>query len=647
MTKLANLFDANGTPVHLSRKLGSGGEGAVYEISASKDLVIKIYHASIKNDKQAKLISMVYECDESLKKISAWPISTLHQGRNGPVCGFIMPKVTGYEPVHKLYSPAHRKQFFPKADWAFLVNAARNVAAAFEAIHAHGHVIADVNYGNVVVAGNSLVKLIDCDSFQITAKGKSYLCEVGVAHFTPPELQVLQTFRGANRTENHDNFGLALLCFHLLFMGRHPFSGVYSGREDMPIEKAIAGLRFAFGRGASTKGIRPPPNSIGLEIVPLQVAAFFEQAFSEAGARGGSRPRDREWVVALEQLKAQLRTCPVEPMHKYFGGLVSCPWCALEHRSGNIFFIGVLVVQPGAKPFDLNYVWERILSVAPPGEAPSINISSFTATPRPLPKGLRDAKRNLIIKRIFAVAMVIATFALNPSGIVYVIIFVISCFLFFSKVDDSAERSAKRSAYNITQNKWEEADRRWKREAGEGKFNEKLLELKKLKTRYESLNAEYATEKQKLQANIKQRQLHKFLDGFFIEGHRIPSIGPGRKAILTSFGIETAADIDPQKIRQISGFGEFLTGELVKWRKGLEGRFVFDPSKGIERSDIDALNQKFNKLRSEIEGALLAGPEALNREKNNALLRRQSLRSDIEAAAQSYAQAIADESVFK
>jgi len=176
------------------------------------------------------------------------------------------------------------------------VNAARNVAAAFEAIHTLGHVIGDVNQGNVVIANNSVVKLIDCDSFQIAANGKLYLCEVGVPHFTPPELQNLKSFHGTPRTINHDNFGLAVLCFHLLFMGRHPFSGVYSGSEDMSIEKAIESFRFAFGKHASSKGMSPPPNCVAMDIVPPQVASLFERAFLKSDAHQDRRPKAREWV---------------------------------------------------------------------------------------------------------------------------------------------------------------------------------------------------------------------------------------------------------------------------------------------------------------------------------------------------------------
>jgi len=117
MTKPANFYDASGKLIPLGQKLGSGGEGDVYEIPAiSHDLVAKIYHEPLKHDKQEKLKAMVHWCDAHLKKIAAWPTTTLHLERNGQTRGFLMPKVAGYEPIHKLYSPAHRKQLFPDAD---------------------------------------------------------------------------------------------------------------------------------------------------------------------------------------------------------------------------------------------------------------------------------------------------------------------------------------------------------------------------------------------------------------------------------------------------------------------------------------------------------------------------------------------------
>lgn len=661
MSKLADLFDASGRPVPLGHKLGSGGEGDVYEVPAiSHDLVAKIYHEPLKHDKQEKLRGMVQRCDDHLKTIAAWPTATLHVGRNGLVRGFLMPKVIGYEPIHKLYSPAHRKQLFPKADWAFLVNAARNVAAAFDAIHAHGHVIGDVNQGNAVVAGNSVVKLIDCDSFQIAANGKLYLCEVGVQHFTPPELQRLKSFYSARRTANHDNFGLALLCFHLLFMGRHPFSGVYSGREDMPIEKAIESFRFAFGKNASSKGMSPPPNSVTLTIVPPQIVSLLERAFSESGAHQDGRPKAREWVGMLDYLKHNLRTCGQEPTHKYFGGLAGCPWCVLERQSGVLFFIGIITTPTGRATFNLAVVWQRIMSVPPPGEALPIDPGRFTATPTPLPKEIQaarimaTAKRTL--KRVLAVAVVIGALVISmiiASPVAFIIGIIIAFIFLSSGEEDSAEqrarqteRGARQTTLDDAQRRWNGAEQRWKREASDDVFKENLQELTRLKSQYESLDAEWAQEKQKLQATIRELQLHKFLDNFFIDDHKIPNIGPGRKATLASFGIETAADIVPYRISGIKGFGASLIGELVRWRKSLESKFVFDPSMGVDPTDVALLNQKFRQRRMQIEGALLAGPEKLNQIRTDIIRRRQLLQVKVEAAARALAQARSDMSLF-
>jgi DNA-binding helix-hairpin-helix protein with protein kinase domain len=653
MTKLADFFDVSGRPVLLGRKLGSGGEGDVYEIpTSSRDLVAKIYHEPLKHEKQEKLRVMVQGCDDELQKIAAWPTATLHLGRTGPVRGFLMPKVIGYEPIHKLYSPAHRKQLFPKADWAFLVNAARNVAAAFDAIHAYGHVIGDVNQGNVAVASNSVVKLIDCDSFQITAGDNLYLCEVGVPHFTPPEMQSLQSFHGTYRMTNHDNFGLAVLCFHLLFMGRHPFAGVYAGREDMPIEKAIASCRFTFGRHAVSKGMTPPPHSVTMDIVPPQVASLFELAFSESGVHPDHRPKARQWVGMLDYLQHNLRACSQEPMHKYFGGLTDCPWCALERRSGVLFFIGIVTTPTGRATFNLAFVWQRIMSVSSPGEAPAITPGQFTATPKPLTKAVQTArviaKTVAIVKKIGAVVIILGTLAVYPEG--FIMGLIVALVLFFAGSENDSlerERSARQSVLNDAQAKWNEAEQRWKRDAGDRVFNEQLQGLARLKGQYEALDAEYAQEKQKLQAAIRERQLLKFLDRFFIDDHKIPNIGPGRKATLASFGIETAADIDPLKVLRIKGFGAGLTKELVGWRKRLESRFVFDPTQGIDPTDMAALNQKFRRRRTQIENGLLAGPEILNHVRADAIRKRQSLRVEVEAAARAITQAHADRSVFR
>lgn len=125
--------------------------------------------------------------------------------------------------------------------------------------------------------------LIDCDSFQITAGTDVFTCDVGVPLFTPPELQG-QSFRGGRRDANHDEFGLAALIFHLLFMGRHPFAGRYLGAGEMPIESAIAQYRFAYGPDRSSSRMERPPGTIALEAVGPVIAGMFADAFGRAGS---------------------------------------------------------------------------------------------------------------------------------------------------------------------------------------------------------------------------------------------------------------------------------------------------------------------------------------------------------------------------
>jgi DNA-binding helix-hairpin-helix protein with protein kinase domain len=214
-----------------------------------------------------------------------------------------MPRVAGCKDIHKLYSPKSRKSEFPAADFRFLRWQPTLLAPLPWSIKII-EVIGDVNHGSITVAQNATVKLIDCDSFRLFAMA-TYLCEVGVPTFTPPELQG-RPFRGIVRTAN-DNFGLAVLIFHLLFMGRHPFAGRYLGRGDMPIETAIQRFRFAYGADqAHANGAATCP------CARQYVSGYrlaFERAFSRQATNGHARPSPADWIVALDAAGKQLARC--------------------------------------------------------------------------------------------------------------------------------------------------------------------------------------------------------------------------------------------------------------------------------------------------------------------------------------------------
>jgi len=574
------LFDRTGKRITLGQKIGSGGEGAVYEVSnLESGFLAKIYKDVLVQEKQEKLFEMVQLCDEPLKKIAAWPLETLHSAINGPVCGFLMQKAVNCEPIHHLYSPSHRKQEFPKADWAFLVYAARNVAAAFEVIHGHGHVIGDVNPNLVFIARNGIVKLIDCDSFQVISNNKKYLCEVGVLHFTPSELQTHKPFRDVVRTINHDNFGLALIIFHILLMGRHPFSGVYSGSGDMPLEKAIENFCYAFSINAANKKMAPPPNCVTPSILPNSISKLFERAFSEQGAKENSRPTANEWVMALDDLRKNLKSCGQLSVHKYFNGLTNCPWC-LQEQKNVFFFISLVAGEVRLNTFDINQIWNKILSVNSPGPVPRIDVPAFQSK--------------------------------------------MLSFLNFTSEHQRVKREIK-----VAEEQLEALILQWKKEVGDTQFQSIFNQLQRIREEYQNLVKNYSSEKQGLQNKIKENQLNKFLERYFIDDANIPGVGATRKATLASYGVETAADINRNRIMNIKGFGANLTGALTSWRNRIESKFVFDPSKGIDPRDISILNNKYAKSQKQLEISLVSGLNELTQTRDQILQRRNTLLPQI------------------
>jgi DNA-binding helix-hairpin-helix protein with protein kinase domain len=633
------VFDGSGTRLEFGAKLGTGGEGTVYELRGRPDLVAKVYQKPLPREAEEKIRLMAVRGNKILQSIAAWPMSPVYSRSGGPIIGFLMPKLCGYSPIHKLYSPAHRKMAFPSADWRHLVNAARNAAAAFAVIHQLGHVIGDVNQGNLFVAANTSVKLIDCDSFQFQENGRVFPCEVGVAHFTPPELQKAKTFRGIRRVQNHDNFGLAVLLFHLLFMGRHPFSGVYSGRQDMPIERAIESFRFAFSTHTASRDMSPPPNSVSLSIVPEEIRSLFETAFGPSGTQASGRPTARTWVSALDKLRSSFRTCGTEQAHRFWQGLTKCPWCELEQSSGVLFFVAVVTTQ-ATGPFDIAVIWKRISQIPPPEALLPFDPTRMHVIPKPPSQEVQTARMLSIVRKVLAGGLILGTLAIAPGAIV--ITGLLALVLFFIPVNDSGERRQRKAALEQAKASWQNMQAVWQREASGGLFRQAMDELRRAKEQREQLDRDYTTEKQRLLSTIKERQLQLFLGRYFIDDSDISNIGPGRKATLASFGIETAADIDRHRIMRIKGFGPSLTDNLLGWRRKIEAKFVFDSAKGIDPQDAAALQQRFDHKRRELEGILLAGPERLEKLRSEAVRSQDRLRPQVQNAAHGLAQAMAD-----
>jgi len=603
------LCDVDGREAGLGRCLGQGGEGAVYAVPMWPRSVAKIYARRPDDQTQLKLAAMVQLATEELASFAAWPQRLLLDPRTSSVVGFLMPRVDGHREIHALYGPTDRKAAFPDASWAFLVRAARNLAAAFDAVHRHGHVIGDVNQGNVVVSRKATVRLIDCDSFQVTHLGRTYPCRVGVPLFTPPELQG-QRLDAVQRTPDHDRFGLAVLVFHLLFMGRHPFAGRHPDRV-VPVEAAIREGLFAFGHEARRQGWEPPPFSLPLEEVTPPVAALFEHAFAREAAAGCPRPAAADWVRELDALEDQLVICGDDPRHAHARRNGSCPWCRIENAGGPSFFF----LAPGTAPdaFDLDETWRAIEGVPSPGDA--------TLPCPPLPEETRREEPTTGSHRLRLALREL----LSPLSV--------------SREREDSERRAQE--IEKARKRIRRLEDQWKDLCGEAGFLTRRRQLEGARSALEGVKAAEEREWAALVTRFRQKRLPDHLRTFALEHARVPGLGPAEVGRLAERGITTAADIAPERLMAIRYIDLDLVRALLLFKVAATRDFALDPVTGIPGKDRKALEEMQARRRRALLAGLQSGPLFLAEARRQALVWRGALRPELEDAHRQLARLLA------
>lgn len=315
---------ASGKTYVLGGLIARGGEGAVYEITSHSGKVAKIYTSAVERVRLEKLSALIKLDNAQLQASSAWPQEVIADAAKRPV-GFVMPAVTGGKPLHLFITPSDRLQYGAGLSYADLVSIAANLARAVATFHHFGVVLADINFSNFLVLSDGTVRIIDCDSVQLGTKAKFRSC-VAMEEFVPPELQG-KRMADVTRTADHDNYGLAVLIFLLLVMGRHPCSG----NGATPIGTAIAQRMHPFGRAHSN---RCPFCVLGIEateIISPEIRQLFKSAFDAGGLlKRARRPSATDWERALSAFRRSITVCAANPAHAYEPTASSCPWCRIE-----------------------------------------------------------------------------------------------------------------------------------------------------------------------------------------------------------------------------------------------------------------------------------------------------------------------------
>lgn len=599
---------STGRVVHLGAILGRGGEGIVKAVQGDPGLAAKIYHARIAGERRDKVLAMVDAGWHNSAGFVAYPIEALFETRSGSFAGFTMRKVGGHKAVHQLYSPTGRKTAFPTATYPLLIRAVSNVARAMASVHATGCVVGDVNHSGVLVAPDATVILIDSDSFQVKHGGREYPCKVGVAEFTPPELQG-QRLDQAVRTANHDAFGLAVLVFYTLIMGRHPFAGRFKGSGDMPMDRAIREFRFAYSaRGAATE-MDPPPHVPTLKDMPLAIADAFERAFGPSGAMPAGRPTAEEWVQLLDRAEAELSRCSQNSAHHYFRTGPDCPWCRMEQAyPGFSAFVPTMPPKLGTAggTVNLGQLIAAMRGIPDPGVAPDLSSLMPQSLSLAASQSVRDARQARMTRWGFG--------GVGAGLGITLLVGVGGGATFFGWValiggtalalNAPPAVANLRSSEQRARTAWKDLEDRFRNAAGNENFVRVRRDGEALIQLLQTLPSEEARKLAELDAKRRDSQMRRHLERFAIDRVKIKGIGNARKLTLKSFGIESAADVALHRIEGIHGFGPSIAQALMAWRRTVEAKFVFDPRQPIDPKDIAAVKADFAKRRSDAEGRL-------------------------------------------
>ena len=636
------LEDQSGAAVTLGAELGRGGEGAVFDVQGRPHHAAKLYHTPPTPDHAAKLAAMVASGDERLTRIAAWPTTTL-QARHGRAVGFLMPKVAGFRPAFDLYLLRPRLQQFPKADWRFLVRAAANAARSFAVVHAAGHVIGDVNHGNLVVGQDATVRLIDCDSFQIRGRDRTWFCDVGVPTHQAPEMQGMASYAGFTRTANHDAFGLAVIIFQMLCLARHPYSGRFLGSGEPPsMEEAIKGFRYAYAADTRATLLTPPPGSLPMEALNPQVRELFERAFLRGGAQPGGRPTPGQWVAALDGLAQDLRPCQAATTHHYSRSLSRCPWCDLEAKTSIAFFPATFIPATAGTDGFLA-LWQQVLAEPQLGPRPRM---PAPPTPAPSEAATRTARKARTVVLLASLVLLagwcwIWGDADPTSRTGYMVALPTLLAVVVAPMLAASGHETKREMA-MAAAQWTVLRARWSTLPADQDPARLRADLDQHKRDYDAVQAARVAKLKGLHDDRRAGQLVAHLDRFQIAAAKLKGVGHAKAAVLQSHGIETAADVVAHKVLAVPGFGPKTTQHLLEWRAAVERSFRFDPSKLPDPQKVGLVEHAASQQTRTLELRLSAGLSSLRAAARREAALRNDLRVQFDRVAPRYGQAVAD-----
>lgn len=317
--------------------MSEGGEGYIYELSGSKNGVVKIYknHSDAKK-REEKLKAMIKIANTQSFAVSglarniAWPLDPVFN-MNNEFIGYGMYKMNCKYSLAEIYSyPPKKNASISIEDRIYILISLCNL---IDALHKQGQVFGDFNPQNIRISSDFEVKFMDADSFAIDAGRKQYKCIVCAPGYVAPEL--IRKVRGKKYedlsfrdsfTKETDYFGLAVHAFYMLFRA-DPFVSRKIVQQSL---KAIGTKEDIVEKGLSPFFIKLPNRDIPIYAIPTNafpnyIVKLFERGLLTKDPH--DRPTPTEWIKALKKFKEELVQCDDNPTHNYWKNNYECPYC--------------------------------------------------------------------------------------------------------------------------------------------------------------------------------------------------------------------------------------------------------------------------------------------------------------------------------
>jgi len=365
------IFYDNDSIKHiLTKKLGEGGQGAVYR---TKDKNIAIKLLIDKSGRPITDINTYKAFSESIDNIRILPLTKLNIAKptsllQSPYCGYTLRLLEDMIPIKELIKPNSEnlaKFYIESGGLKKRLLVLAKASEILARIHAKSIAYADISQNNIFISesiDNFEVWLIDCDNLRFISDKATRIYTPG---FGAPE--VVKALSG--NTVLSDIYSFAILAYYTLVQA-HPFLGEMvenaggwdqsnSENDDME-NKAYSGDLPWVGdesdnENYSEKGI---PRD---KILTKSILNLFKKTFEEGRNDKTQRPGLSIWSENFRKaadLTLKCKNCS----STYYANLDKCPFCN-EDRPGFIL-INVRRYDPETEElFGNKTIWAKSINL--------------------------------------------------------------------------------------------------------------------------------------------------------------------------------------------------------------------------------------------------------------------------------------------